>query len=150
MNRLTTRDNNRAAYCPCDNDLVPDCYDCKRYDEIIDRLAAYEDTGLAPEEITGYLNATDEYVRASEEGRLIVLPCKVGDTVYKLSKGLCPARALDKCNTYCDGWDSSKYCHEGVALVMETVFSLGMLNQIGKKYFLTREEAEAAPGGDGE
>lgn len=75
-----------------------------------DRLAAYEDTGLEPEEIERIL---DSYVRgmtlrtenaqrleiikeipivrlrelaqAEKEGRIVVLPCKVGDTVYHIT-----------------------------------------------------------------
>lgn len=66
MDRLTTHDPNRR--------LVACRANCESWDAIYDRLAAYEDTGLEPEEITEYLNATDEYVEASEEGRLIVLP----------------------------------------------------------------------------
>lgn len=70
MDRLTYRqENGKAAFrsgTPVEN--------VQRYPAMLDRLAAYEDTGLEPEEITEYLNATDEYVEASEEGRLIVLP----------------------------------------------------------------------------
>ena len=55
--------------------------------EITDRLAAYEDTGLEPEEIkklkTGVIPAHwGELFKAECDGRLVVLPCKVGDTVY--------------------------------------------------------------------
>lgn len=65
--------------------------------EAIDRLAAYEDTGLEPEEITvqleilrKYSEAADgiglkrlrELVKAEKAGRLVVLPCKLTDTVY--------------------------------------------------------------------
>ena len=39
------------------------------------RLAAYEDSGLSPEEV-------QEFAKAKAEGRLIVPPCKVGDKVY--------------------------------------------------------------------
>lgn len=45
------------------------------------RLAAYEDTGLEPEEITAMQHTLDEYhkvadplLRAQAEGRLVVLP----------------------------------------------------------------------------
>ncbi len=37
-------------------------------DKVIDRLAAYEDTGLTPEEVM-------ELVQAKKDGRLIMLPC---------------------------------------------------------------------------
>jgi hypothetical protein len=45
--------------------------------QIINALAAYEDTGLTPEEVA-------ELAKAKADGRLVVLPCKVGDTVYFL------------------------------------------------------------------
>lgn len=70
------------------------------------RLAAYEDTGLTPEEVKLIANALrevgetyncwfnyvaqcviehsklQEFVQAEKDGRLVVLPCKVTDTVY--------------------------------------------------------------------
>lgn len=59
MKRLTERDKNKTAmaiccgenckhnYC-CENGGFAECVDM---DDIIDRLAVYEDTGLEPEEI---------------------------------------------------------------------------------------------------
>lgn len=41
--------------------------------DLRERLAAYEDTGLEPEEIKHIAEIDNEYVKASEEGRLIVL-----------------------------------------------------------------------------
>lgn len=68
----------------------------------IDRLAAYEDTGLEPEEIKrlpsvwmekvkeleaiGAIDRLRELAAADKERRLVVLPCKVGDTVYRVWK----------------------------------------------------------------
>jgi hypothetical protein len=45
----------------------------------IDRLAAYEDTGLTPEEVA-------ELAKAKADGRLMVLPCKVGDYLWANSR----------------------------------------------------------------
>ena len=67
------------------------------------RLAAYEDTGLEPEDLkkafnetairklaAQALNTTPDHLRdliqAAQDGRLVVLPCKVGATVYGHSK----------------------------------------------------------------
>lgn len=61
-------------------------------------LQAYKDTGLEPEEIDGIkslavLGLMRDVKRASaimdaeREGRLLVLPCKVGDTVYIIIHG---------------------------------------------------------------
>ena len=41
------------------------------------RLAAYEDSGLEPEDMAHWM----DYFRAECEGRLVVLPCKVGDHI---------------------------------------------------------------------
>ena len=43
----------------------------------VDRLAAYEETGLEPEELA----------QAEKEGRLVVLPCDVGDKLYDVRNG---------------------------------------------------------------
>ena len=66
------------------------------------------------------LNKLAEYETAEEEGRLVVLPCKLGTPVYFLRHGF-------------DGWriDSRK-------------FAYGMIGEVGKTVFLTREEAEKA------
>jgi hypothetical protein len=55
MNRLTARSKNREAYYPvcveaCDGE-PQDCGNCDIDKDICDRLAAYEDTGLEPDEI---------------------------------------------------------------------------------------------------
>lgn len=39
------------------------------------KCSAYEDTGLEPERVA-------ELAQAEKDGRLVVLPCKVGDTIY--------------------------------------------------------------------
>ena len=64
---------------------------------LCNRLAAYEDTGLEPEEIKNHEAAYNEcltrtygpfkqkisqWLQAEYEGRLVVLPCKVGDHVW--------------------------------------------------------------------
>lgn len=76
-----------------------------RYRVAVARLAQYEDKGLEPEEamtakemakVACALNLLKEYrsvgsvehfrelSQAEQDGRLVVLPCKVGDTVYSL------------------------------------------------------------------
>lgn len=63
--------------------------------EVLKRLAAYEDTGLEPEGIKNLKNGIipdhwAELFKAECEGRLLVLPCKVWDTVYAISTLTCP------------------------------------------------------------
>jgi hypothetical protein len=71
-----------------------------------------------------------EYEDLEEQGRLIKLPCKVGDTVYEITGAT--TRGYD--------W---KYLTYEKAYVHGTVFNLGRLNDIGKTVFLTKSEAEA-------
>lgn len=124
------------------------------------RLAAYEDTGLEPEDIkkafnedallkmtAQYLGTTPdclhEWAKAAQEGRLIVMPCKVGDTVYAIRPGceICPF-ALVPCES-----EATEFC--GKDVVRDLPFAIRWLEDIGKRYFLTREEAEAALAGEG-
>ena len=65
-----------------------------------------------------------EYETAEEEGRLVVLPCKVGDFVYKIIYQR-------------DNFDDRPY-----RIVTAVKFTLDMADDIGKTVFLTREEAE--------
>ena len=63
---------------------------------------------------------------ADEEGRCIILPCKLGDTVWRIKRTF---------ETYPD---KSKPYIEPDAFLLQDVFN------IGKTVFLTREEAEKA------
>jgi len=102
----------------------------------IDRLAVYEDTGLEPEE-------AQKLADAKREGRLVMLPCKVGTPVYRIGAGVCKWREIDRCNDYCSGYEYED-CWEGGLEVLKEKFCFEMLGKVGKTVFLTREEAEAA------
>ena len=67
-----------------------------------------------------------EYETAEEDGRLVVLPCKVGDAVYKIIYQR-------------DNFDDQPY-----SIITTVNFKYEMIDQIGKTVFLTREEAEKA------
>ena len=110
------------------------------------RLAAYEDTKLTPEKVStlikdfsylctivgecGGISRVRALNEADKDGRLVVLPCKVGDTVYRLFVGNPdnPVIATLKINT--------------VAEAVKLIGKMGMHKYIGT--FLTREEAEKA------
>lgn len=67
-----------------------------------------------------------ELTEADKDGRLVVLPCKVGDTVYRIfnppdRKPVISAHTL-----------------------MSVDYIVRWLDKFGKTVFLTREEAEAA------
>lgn len=109
--------------------------------KVWERLKAYEDTGLELEEVSalqkdwsdlcttigecGGLDRVKELAKADKEGRMVVLPCKVGDTVYRLQYiEQTPGRFT-----------------VGVAPIE---FMLIWLDDISETVFLTREDAEKA------
>ena len=132
--------------------------------DFVDRLAAYEDTGWTPEmlhklgENAGLMwdfaqaaekmtvGRLKELAEADEDGRVVVLPCKVGDTVYMIE------RIFDIDNGICDEICARKVIgHGGNNLnKLWLVGSGGICNayifvsEFGKTVFLTREEAERA------
>ncbi len=118
--------------------------------EAIDRLAAYEDTELTPMEIKSLweewqvnLTCLDRYRKAESEGRLIVLPCKVGDTVWFAGWHDDYQREILK-ELRVQGISLSPNA-DGIILHFGgyPVFN-ATDSEIGKTIFLTREEAEAA------
>lgn len=124
------------------------------------RLAAYEDTGLTPEEIKAPFTEDTminlaaqalgvepsrlrELAEADKEGRVVVLPCKVGETVYF-------ARANPILQYKVTGYEMgeasisqvrSKHVDKETGLTFNFTFRPG---SIGKTVFLSREEAEKA------
>lgn len=103
--------------------------------KVWEQLKAYEDTGLTPEQCenakiiiesafsddTSKAERIRELLKADKDGRLVVLPCKVGDTVYILRRTFDGADVVGEAELW---WDD--------------------IPQFGKNVFLTREEAEAA------
>ena len=112
---------------------------CSVKQEVVDRLAEYENSGLTVERAA-------ELGKADQEGRVVVLPCKVGDTVYT--------------NTSMKGWYlraknrpyEAKVVFIGINGVNDFLnieIKDGMMlpvwsDDIGTPVFLTREEAEKA------
>lgn len=86
-----------------------------------------------------------EYETAEEEGRLVVLPCKLNETVYLLLDKNDFSEKIIKCRIR---EISIGFC--GVKLSLISEYSMiGHLdwhdvNEVGKTVFLTREEAEKA------
>lgn len=86
-----------------------------------------------------------ELVQADQNGRLVVLPCKVGDIVYQVRR-MTHAEAL---RAGVPEWGKRrKYSHGTAIYCPLTVKQKKMVKsdypQFGKTIFLTREEAEAA------
>ena len=122
--------------------------------DFVDRLAAYEDTGLTPAEVhsmysewnamMSVLNSIGGYERlrelaeADKNGRVVVPPCKVGDVVYGFhgEKTILPMVAK-WIETNTDGWTvAAQY-----APMAPKFFQF---SDFGKTVFLTHEEAERA------
>lgn len=127
-------------------------------DQAMMRLAAYEDTGLEPEEVLpkdkedeialklmrlADLESICSYTRlrelaeADKDGRVVVRPCKVGDTVYRIVRDADPHITRDEAR--------NMYFADDMTLCVELVGGRIILSEkFGKTVFLTREEAEKA------
>ena len=124
MNRLTKRVGSTVVATEFIMDFVTNISDSdyKKFIKMMNKLAFYED--------------------AEEEGRLVVLPCNVGDTVFaELSyDGGCSE--IDTGKVFAIGID------ERGTMWVSVRFESGLkyhypFDNIGKDVFLTRTEAEA-------
>ena len=121
-------------------------------------LRQYLDTGMTPEAFQSYVvflqdligdqkasEALDRFrqlVKADKGGRLAVLPCKVGDTLYEVTgrKTISEYRVKAiRVELFCMfiEWEIEK------GFVWQSLTGITQ-NEIGKTVFLTREEAEKA------
>ena len=136
----------------CNVDM--DCIDCPSFDRLVESLAAYEDTGLTPEnvealklsamgkaiaEITEFdglpIDRLLELAEADKDGRLVVLPCKVGDKLYRVFDGNISEHEVQNMKYF------ARQRRLGIDM---TPFFPDAGRFIGKTVFLTREEAEKA------
>lgn len=155
-------------------DIINDLYensdwygDYSLIEAAINRLAAYEDTGVEPEEIARILDAygrgmtlrtenaqrleivkgiqTDrlrELAQADREGRCVVLPVKLHDKLYYVDKEQVRETEVESIHNWTSGrWKLSTHTDR------QSTHWIGYevdFDGIGKTVFLTREEAEAA------
>ena len=126
------------------------------------RLEQYENTGVTPEESvhnkTGIervwkllqeideekLKHLEELVDAENEGRLVVLPCKVGDTVWILDHKF--SAEIEKISLGGEDGLCFEWTEYDRGFELTEVWDEGYFTEkdIGKTVFLTREEAERA------
>ena len=163
MERLTRRSATGHAYyprcfeAPCDGDGCK-IRDCLFDNTICERLAAYEDSGLTPKEVKRMsnilmdvgidYNCSWEYVKnwllddrlrelaeADKDGRVVVLPCKIGDKLYRVFAGEIFEHRVGSMKYFAiqGRWDIETY-----------PFCPCVESSIGKTIFLIREEAEKA------
>lgn len=104
-----------------------------------ERLKQYEDSGLSPiaceeaRKIEDGLSKHDysiarmvELMQADKDGRVVVLPCKVGTATYYIH------------------YPIAFYPDESEPEIKRGIFTLPDLDRFGHSVFLTREEAEEA------
>ena len=118
--------------------------------EVLKRLAAYEDTGLEPEEVAaamkdGTYAQFQEWNRAHYEGRLVVLPCKVGDTVWEIGYD-CKIDYEDMCAFPAPSCDECEFVKRVIVPVRVDSVTVAtfLIGKIGTTAFFSFEEAEAA------
>lgn len=126
----------------------------------VDRLAAYEDTGLEPEavehlklasmgkaiaeikEFEGVpIDRLRELAQAKKKGRLVVLPCDVGDKLYDVTLGEVREKIVVSLSMFVPESVNHLVIH---AENFRNAVTSYELQDIGKTVFLTREAAEAA------
>ena len=121
-------------------------------DAAVNRLADYEDTGLAPEEVTALQASNQELkkealpiLQAKVQGRLAELPCRLGGTVYaNFALRGDYLREKDKqypCEVVFIGLSKEPFLH--IQFKNGRVFPVKFC-EVGKTIFTTREAAEAA------
>ncbi len=168
MERLTKRGTDGQAMMDCQKceadwtgkhgKPMADCTALYCRNRLKDILAAYEDTGMTPEEFAAYcvfvqdligeqkaseaLSRFRELLKADGDGRLVVPPCKVGDRLYEVTGrktiSVYKVRTIrvELFGLFIE-WDIV----EGFAWQSLSGINAG---EIGKTVFLTREEAEKA------
>ncbi len=124
--------------------------------EVWERLKAYEDTGLTPEEVERSkleieagcvkaiartygidINRLRKFAEADRDGRVLILPCKVGDMAYWVHNGV-----ITGCHVY-----RIQVNRKGTFVFLKSTISHGGFRTdacLGKTVFLSREEAEKA------
>ena len=122
----------------------------KEIEKLRGQLKAYEDTGLTPAEIdmdheaaeqlrhlcrNCDLDRLEKLAEADRDGRVVVRPCNVGDTLFRVFAGeILEHKVRNMRYLAIQGrWD-----------IDTTPFCSYVESSIGKTIFLTREEAKAA------
>ena len=124
----------------------------------VERLAAYEETGLEPEDMKRAFNEDAvlklagqalgmspdrlrKLAQAEKEGRLVVLPCDVGDKLYDVTLGEVREKIVISLSMLLSKSVNHLVIH---AENFRNAVTSYELQDIGKTVFLTREAAEAA------
>jgi hypothetical protein len=162
MERLTF-EGNFCDIAQCKEIPCPYNGECSQR-EVWERLKDYEDTGRTPEEVStlikdfsdlctivgecGGISRVRALAEADKDGRVVVLPCKVGEKLWVIGRDNVPREmaleapdirtvctdednlCMSTCNRKPDGFCAYRLRNDGA--------------DVGKTVFLTREEAEKA------
>lgn len=79
------------------------------------------------------------YEDAEEQGLLLRLPCKVGDTVYIVTRDFISEYTICSIEIYNEGLSFNCRCEKGIYINTRGIFTN---YDIGKTVFLTKEDAE--------
>lgn len=155
MERLTF-EGNFCDIAQCKEIPCPYNGECSQR-KVWERLKAYEDTHMMPSDVTSMrmdmaiiaalFNGVDvdrmkELAEADKDGRLVVLPCKVGDRLYEVTGrktiSVYKVRAIrvELFGLFIE-WDIVE------GFVWQSLSGINA-GEIGKTVFLTSEEAEKA------
>ena len=158
MERLTKKHyGGNGYYMACSEHCNKECFDCKEIDKIIDRLGTYEDAGLEPEDLKKAFNETAilelaaqalsttpdhlrDILQAEQDGRLEVLPCKVGDHIL--------ADGREAIVVWFFGYKTWRFLH--VQFLDNAECADIPFYEIGKNRLPDPEEAEAALAKEGD
>ena len=154
MERLTF-EGNFCDIAQCKEIPCPYNGECSQR-KVWERLKAYEDTHMMPSDVTSMrmdmaiiaalFNGVDvdrmkELAEADKDGRLVVLPCKVGQRVFAL---LDTDKHISECEVKQIGL-GNEIGFVGLEPIGARGREYGVsLNGFGKTVFLTREAAEKA------
>lgn len=137
MERLTDTINGVVVYVGPGNEfkngLIPAELSPDQVRTAMRRLAAYEDTGLTPERCA-------ELAEADKDGRLAVLPCRLGDAVFTIYQDCVMECSVESVNM-------SKFAGGTVVLCRKGRWAdqYGLpFSKFNSGTFATREEAEQA------
>lgn len=151
MERLTF-EGNFCEIAQCKEVKCPYDTDCSQK-QVWERLKQYEDSKLSPEDASNLhailrlgdgmtLMRLRELAVADQEGRVVVLPCKVGETVYFVNAKQILEFAVVGYEV--DETDISWVYSEHVDKTGHTNERTFSPDRFGKNTFSTREEAEKA------
>lgn len=128
MERLTKKNDSGGYYYPkcfekCNGlGASSECDDCEIMTSVCEKLGDYEDL--------------------DEQGRLIKLPCKVGDVVYFVHHDRIISSEVFSAKYHAEAENHGVFIRERLTIDVEGVSAEIDFSDIGKRVFLTKSEAE--------